>query len=99
MTELSAYEQLAARFARRATINEALAMLGWDAAAMMPAGGAASRGDQLAVLTGLAHELLTAPETADLLDAAEEALAGVGEPADWHAANLGLMRHAHTRAT
>ena len=37
-------------------------MLGWDAAAMMPPGGAAARGDQLAVLAGLAHGMLTAPE-------------------------------------
>ena len=95
MNATHAYEKLTARFARRATINEALAMLGWDAAAMMPAGGGASRGDQLAVLSGLAHETLTATETGDLL-AAAELEAGLD---DWQAANLALMRHAHTRAT
>ncbi|MBV9755470.1 MAG: carboxypeptidase M32, partial [Alphaproteobacteria bacterium] len=63
---------------------------------MMPPGGAASRGDQLAVLAGLAHGLLTEPPAADDLAEAEAA------PADadpWRAANLRLMRHAHTRAT
>jgi carboxypeptidase Taq len=90
-----AYRRLTARFARIATIGEASAMLGWDAAAMMPPGGAAARGDQLAVLAGLAHGLLTEPAVADELDAAEAA----GPPADpWAAANLRLMRHAHTRA-
>jgi carboxypeptidase Taq len=67
-------------------------MLGWDAAAMMPAGGGAARGDQLAVLAGLAHAQLTATETGDDLAAAE-----AGDP--WRAANLSLMRHAYTRAT
>ncbi len=93
---MSHYDRLTARFARLATINEAGAVLGWDAAAMMPPGGAAARGDQLAVLAGLSHEMLVAPETAEALDAAE------GENAareEWEAANLRLMRHAHTRAT
>jgi carboxypeptidase Taq len=91
----TAYDRAVARFARIATIGEAQAMLGWDAAAMMPPGGGAARGDQLAVLAGLAHGLLTAPEAADELAEAE---VGTDE-AGWDAANLRLMRHAHTRAT
>ena len=35
----SAYVKLTDRFARIATLGEAAAMLGWDAAAMMPPGG------------------------------------------------------------
>ena len=50
-----AYERLAERFRRIATIGECASMLGWDAAAVMPPGGGAARGDQLAVLAGLAH--------------------------------------------
>ncbi len=88
-----AYARLQDRFTRLATLNEATAMLGWDAAAMMPEGGAAARGDQLAVLAGLAHGQLTAPALAD--DLAEAA--APGDP--WQQANLRLMRHAHTRAT
>jgi carboxypeptidase Taq len=91
----AAYDRLAARFARIGTIGEASAVLGWDAAAMMPPGGAASRGDQLAVLAGLAHGLLIAPEVADDLSEAESAAPGE----NWAATNLHLMRHAHTRAT
>jgi carboxypeptidase Taq len=91
---MTAYDRLAARFARIATVNEAAAMLGWDAAAMMPPGGAAARGDQLAVLAGVAHGLLTAPDVADDLAAADPS---DGDP--WRAANLRLMRHAHARAT
>ena len=69
----SAYDRLTDRFTRIATISEAASVLGWDAAAMMPPGGGAARGDQLAVLAGVAHAMLTAPEAADDLGAAESA--------------------------
>ncbi len=70
-------------------------MLGWDAATMMPPGGGAARGDQLAVLAGMSHSLLVAPAVGDDLAAAE----ATAEPDPWSAANLRLMRHAYTRAT
>lgn len=92
----AAYDRLTARFTRIATISEASGVLGWDAAAMMPPGGAPARGDQLAVLAGLAHGLLIAPEVGDDLAEAEAASA---DPDPWRAADLRLMRHAHTRAT
>ena len=93
---MTAYDRLTARFSRIATIGEASAVLGWDAAAMMPPGGAQARGDQLAVLAGLAHGLLVSPELGDDLAAAEAAGA---DPDPWRSANLRLIRHAYTRAT
>ena len=70
-------------------------MLSWDAAAVMPTGGGAVRGDQLVVLAGLAHAEMIAPDSAADLAEAEQGL-----PADpWRDANLRLMRHSHTRAT
>jgi carboxypeptidase Taq len=92
-----AYQRLAARFARISTLSEVGAMLGWDAAAIMPPGGSAARGDQLAVLAGVSHGLLTAPELADDLAQAGEDADWLTDP--WMAANLALMRHSHTRAT
>jgi carboxypeptidase Taq len=92
---MTAYDRLTARAARIATIGEAQSMLGWDAAAVMPTGGAAARGDQFAVLAGLAHSLATAPEVADDLAEAEHS-----PPANaWDAENLRLLRHGHTRET
>ena len=91
-----AYQSLLKRFERIATINECASMLGWDASAMMPPGGGAARGDQLAVLAGMAHAEMTRPEVAAELADAEAAGAS---PDIWSAANLRLMRHAHTRAT
>ena len=55
---MNAYDRLADRFARIATLGEASSVLNWDAATMMPPGGGAARGDQLAVLAGLSHSLL-----------------------------------------
>jgi carboxypeptidase Taq len=88
----AAYDRLKARFARIALLGESQAMLQWDAAAVMPPGGAEARGEQLAALSGLSHELLTAPQVAD--DLAEAEAAG-----EWDGANLDLMRQAHRRAT
>jgi carboxypeptidase Taq len=91
---MSAYDRLTARFARIATVGEAISMLGWDASVMMPPGGAAARGDQLAVLSGLVHELTTAPAIADDLAEAEQSL-----PKDaWQATNLSLMRHRYLQS-
>jgi carboxypeptidase Taq len=85
----TAYTELEARFHRLGTVEEAVAMLHWDAAAMMPPGGAATRAEQLATLRGIAHQLLTAPEIADLLLAAEAAGNSLDE---WQRANIREMR-------
>jgi len=89
---MTAYQRLTQTFGRIAAVNEAAAMLGWDAAAMMPPGGAPARGEQMAVLAGISHEMLTAPAIADDLAAAQA-------PDDAAAANLALMTQAHRRAT
>src|SRR5438552_2795328 len=85
----SAYPELEARFRRLGAVEESVAMLHWDAAAMMPPGGAASRTEQLATLRVIAHDLLAAPDIADLLAAAD----GEGNSLDsWQRANICEMR-------
>ena len=66
----AAMARLKARFARIAALGEAAGMLHWDAATMMPSGGGAARGEQLAALAGLSHELLTAPVVEEDLEIA-----------------------------
>ncbi len=92
-TAQTAYTSLKSRFARIATLDEAAGLLSWDASAMMPPGGAAARGEQMAVLAGLSHELLTAPGLADDLAAAEAPDEPVAQM------NLALMREAQKRAS
>lgn len=87
MASSQAYAELERLFARLSLIDQALGVLHWDMATMMPPGGAASRGDQLAALKTVHHELLTASRVKDLLDAAH------GEDlTDWQRANLREMR-------
>ncbi|HYM32319.1 MAG TPA: hypothetical protein VEU47_13520, partial [Candidatus Cybelea sp.] len=92
MTALPAnhpYTALEARFRRLSAVGGALSMLGWDQAAMMPAGGAAARAEQMATLGVIRHENLTDPALADLLAAAE---GQAGTLDEWQAANLREMR-------
>ena len=92
---MTPYDRLSDRFARIATVGEAAAVLHWDASAMMPSGGGAARGDQLAVLAGIEHAMLTEDAVGDDLAAAEQS----PPEQEWHSANLRLMRHAYARAT
>jgi carboxypeptidase Taq len=92
---MTAYASLEARFARLSAVQGAASILGWDAQTLMPEGAAEARGDQLAVLHGLAHDILTAVETADTLAEAE----GAGGLDTWPAANLTEMRRAYTHAS
>jgi len=92
----NAYAALERRFRRMNLVREAAGMLQWDMAAMMPPGGAAVRGEQLATLKVIVHEQMTDPVMADLLDAAE---AGADALGPWQRANLREMRRAWIHAT
>lgn len=92
---LSAYAQLAARFAKLARLQDVAAMLQWDSAAMMPPGGAEARAEQLAMLKVMAHELLIDPASDDLLAEAEAERESLDS---WRRANLAEMRRSHLRA-
>ncbi|MGB0694247.1 MAG: carboxypeptidase M32 [Rhodospirillaceae bacterium] len=83
-----AYRSLTDRFERIGRLGEAQEVLSWDRAAMMPAGGAAGRAEQMAVLSTVLHEMITDPALSDALDAAE-----ADPPSDpWDQANLRAMR-------
>jgi len=92
---LSPYRQLEARFARLGALQDATAMLQWDTATLMPAGGAAARAEQLATLRLVCHELLNDPALGDLLAAAEDER----DLDSWQRANLAEMRRLWVHAT
>ncbi|HZH25552.1 MAG TPA: carboxypeptidase M32 [Azospirillaceae bacterium] len=95
-----AYATLERRFARLDLLSDAFGILSWDNQAMMPDGASESRAEQLAALSVVKHELLTAPDMGDLL---EQALGGngTGDPAvdGWRRANLAEMRREWLHAT
>ena len=90
------YHRLEQEFARIADIDQALGVLGWDRAVMMPKGAATARGDQVATLAGIAHAMLTAPQIGDWLDAAEADTASLNP---MQQANLREMRRSYRHAT
>jgi carboxypeptidase Taq len=90
-----AYDKLEARFRRIALLGEAEAVLHWDYAAVMPAGGAEARSEQLAELKAISHGLLVSPETAELIAKATQDAALLGP---WQAANLKEIDRQHRRA-
>ena len=93
---MQAYQALEARFRRISGLAGASAILNWDQAVMMPRGANAVRGEQMAVLGGLIHEITTAAETGELIARAHEE---AGELDGWQAANLGEIERVYRRAT
>lgn len=73
---MTAYDKLTAHIAEYNDLLCILNTLRWDMRAMMPAGGASSRGMQLSTLSKLAKSIFVSDETAGLLDAAEAEIAG-----------------------
>ncbi len=91
----TAYQRLEDRFRRILALGDVEAVLDWDLATMMPRGGAASRGDQVALLKAMRHGMITDPEMEDLLGSAD------AEPDldPWRRSNIREMRRAWTHAT
>lgn len=89
---MQAYAALEQRFDRRAAIRDALGILHWDTETTMPEGAAPYRAEATATLQGIAHDLLTAAETGELLARAEADAAALGE---WQRANLREMRRLY----
>jgi len=76
-----------------ADLRAAGGVLTWDRQTYLPSGGVASRAEQLATLSRLAHELLADPQTAHLLESTNEP-----EPGSDEANLVRLARREHERA-
>ena len=93
---MTAYRELEKRFRRIGAIGQAISVLHWDTAAIMPTGGTAARAEQLSTLRLIQHQHLVAPEIEPLLAEAESASDELGE---WQRANLREMRRGWLHAT
>ena len=92
MARATAYEELRERFRRIGLVSDALGILGWDQATMMPEGSAPGRGEQIAALSVMRHEMLVDPGLRDGIAAAQ---AAADTPdGGWHLANLREMERA-----
>ena len=90
------YRALERRFKGLSDLRGAIAVLHWDAAAMMPPGGGGARAEQLAALELVCHELLADAQVGDLLDQAEAEADRLDE---WQRANLEAMRRLWRHST
>ena len=73
---MTAYSNFQHHFAEINDLCCVINLLTWDSRTQMPAGGAATRGQQLATVTRLAQARFTGDETGRLIDAAEAEVAG-----------------------
>lgn len=70
---MNAFDLVRQKYAEIADLSHAAALLSWDQQTYMPPRGATDRGHQLATLSGIIHERLTAPELGDLIEKASGA--------------------------
>jgi carboxypeptidase Taq len=90
---MSAYAELLQREKDRTILGSCAYLLGWDERTYMPPKGVQLRGNQLALLARLNHEMLTAPAVGDLLAKAEAN--GISEE---QKANVREIRRQYDRA-
>ena len=92
---MTAYSEIAAHFGRIAALSNAIGILDWDNATMMPKGAAETRAESMALLQVLRHGMVTDPRLSDWLPEAEADNA-LGE---WERANLREIRRLWTVQT
>ncbi len=72
MTENTPYQQLTRTFQRLSRFSHLAAIAGWDMFAMMPPGGSVARGEALAELGVLQHQILTDKKVGQWLQEARQ---------------------------
>jgi carboxypeptidase Taq len=95
MQPQAAYDELLRRAREETLLASCGALLGWDELTYMPRGGVANRGNQMAYLAGLEHDLATDPRIGELLEEVE------GSPLVEHApaaVNVREIRRVYDRA-
>src|SRR5258705_5141843 len=93
--QATAYEQLIQRIRDFRMLESCGSVLGWDERTYMPRRGSKHRGDQMALLARMGHEMLTMPAVGELLATAEQTCAG--EPDSIEAANVREIRREYDR--
>lgn len=97
MTADAAYAELIRRTKEAAILSSCGAVLGWDERTYMPRNGSAFRGDQMALLARLTHEMTTDPKVGECL-AEIEGRPLVSNPEAPEAINVREFRRTYDRA-
>jgi carboxypeptidase Taq len=97
MTPEAAYTELIRRTKEAALLSSCASVLGWDERTYMPRNGSALRGDQMALVARLTHEMTTDPRVGECLNAIEGSPL-VASPESPEAINVREIRRTHDRA-
>ncbi len=97
MTPHESYTALLTRSREASVLNSCASLLGWDERTYMPRKGSAHRGEQMALLARLTHEMTTSPAIGELLSAVEGSDL-VRDPLSDAAVNVREIRRAYDRA-
>ena len=94
MTPEAAYADLIRRVQQAGVLASCAGLLGWDERTYMPRAGAGHRGEQMALLARLGHEMVTDPRVGEALTVIE-----ASKPDSDAAANVREIRRTYDRAT
>ena len=97
MTPEAAYAELIRRTKETAVLSSCGSVLGWDERTYMPHNGSTFRGDQMALIARLTHEMTTDPRVGECL-AAVEGSPLVANSASPEAINVREIRRTYDRA-
>jgi len=95
-TARTAYDDLMKRVKKIQLLASAGGVLHWDMETYMPDGGAGHRSEQVSLISGMVHEMFTAPEIGQLL-AKVEASDLVSDPLSDEAVNVRELRREYER--
>ncbi|MCG8511795.1 MAG: hypothetical protein MI741_21480, partial [Rhodospirillales bacterium] len=98
-TESTPYARLVERARRIRLLGGCQSLLGWDQETYMPSGGIGNRGEQLALLATMSHEMFTDPAVGEWLDACEADDDLTADSLSVEAVNLREIRRDYDRAT
>ena len=96
MTPQQAYDNLIAEMKKISTLSSAAGLLHWDQETYMPDGGVGHRANQLSLLSGMTHEMFTAPQVGEWLSIVEGSDL-VKDPLSDAAVNVRELRHEYDR--
>ncbi|PWY56474.1 carboxypeptidase M32 [Legionella qingyii] len=92
---MNAYQQLEQHFKKYYDFENLAAIVSWDEASMMPAGGGKARAEALATLSAVQHDWLTNKKVGDLIKQAKD----IDSLSLWQQKNLYWMEKEYLQAT
>ena len=99
MSDSTPYANLIDHWKKLWTVQTSSSLLEWDQQVMMPSGGASYRGEQMATLASIIHEMKTDARVGEWLAECEADINLISDPASDAAANLREIRRDYDHAT